>query len=448
MTTTLTQPEVHPLVSELTALAGKSIAAGPAHLRGVRQQALNEFTSLGFPNTRQEDWRFTNLAALTSNRFVAPGAPAPVQPDQVAAFAVPGLACHTLVFIDGHYAPQLSDIRKLPDGVVVTTLHEAFTKHRAIVDEHFTTIAPFESSTFAALNTAMLGDGVFIHVPRGVEVADPIHLINIATGRGEPAITCPRNLVIVGERARVDLIEHYVALEQGVYLSNAVTEIFIGDSAHAGHYFIEEESNAAFNISSLHAKLGRATTFDSHSILLGGAIVRNNVNPILDGDGGNCLINGLFVGGGSQHMDNLMRVEHLKPNCESHQYYNGILADQSHGVFSGRIYVDRVAQKTDAKQTSANLLLSDDAQIDTKPQLEIYADDVKCTHGATIGQLDEDALFYLRSRGIAPDAARAMLVFAFAAETFNRMKLEPIRQMLERKMLSRLPEGDFLATVL
>ena len=377
-----------------------------------------------------------------------PSGAAAVQPDQIAAFAVPGLACHTLVFIDGHYAPHLSDIRKLPDGVVVTTLHEAIDKHRTIVEEHLASIAPFDDKPFTALNTALLGDGVFIHVPRGVEVADPVHLINIASGAGEPAITCPRNLVIVGEQAKVDVIEHYVALEQGVSFSNAVTEFFVGDSAHAGHYFIEEESRAAFSISSLHAKLGRATNFDSHSVLLGGSIVRNDVNPILDGEGANCLLNGLYVGNGSQHMDNLMRVEHLKPNCESHQYYNGILADQSHGVFSGRIYVAQVAQKTDAKQTSANLLLSDDAQIDTKPQLEIYADDVKCTHGATIGQLDEDAMFYLRSRGIATDAARAMLIFAFASETFNRMKLEPIREMLERKMLSRLPEGDFLATVL
>ena len=439
-----------PAVADLATLARSSLA-GPASLRSLREAALARFVELGLPTAHHEDWRFTSLSELAATSFALRTVAPKVTHDQVAAFAVPGLASHTLVFVDGIYAPQLSDIRRLPDGVRVTTLHEAFSAHRALVETHLGKIAPFDKDAFAAMNTAFLGDGVFIHVPRNVRVDDPVILLNIATHNGaqDPAIiTNPRNLIIAEDHSGLRVVEHYVALGDYVYFTNAVTEFFTGDNCHATHYFIEEESRKAFSVSALHARTGRGTTFRSHSVLLGGAMVRNVVNPIIDGEGGNVLVNGLFVPTGEQVHDNFMRVEHLKPHCESHQYYNGIVADQARGVFCGRIFVAKEAQKTDAKQTSANLLLSDSAQIDTMPQLEIYADDVKCTHGATIGQLDEDAMFYLQARGISRDAARAMLVFAFAAETFARMRLEPIREMLERKMLSRLPEGDFLASVL
>jgi len=437
-----------PQVAALVDLAHHAMHHGPPVFKAMRDAAVGRFRDMGFPTTRHEDWRFTNLSALASTTFALPDGSAAVSAEQLANFLVPDLTAHLLVFVDGRYAPNLSSLRKLPDGVRVTTLHEAMTTDRYGREKYLGKLADFNAKAFTALNTAFLGDGAFVHVPRGKAVAEPIHILSIATPSATPTITNPRNLIIACDNSKVSIIEHYVATGGGVYLSNAVTEFFVCENTQAAHYLIEEESLEAFQVSSLHTRIGRASKFDSHSVLLGGALVRNEIYPTLDGDGCNCVVNGLFVGNGSQHLDNFMHVRHMKPNCESHQFYNGILSDESHGVFSGRIFVDQLAQKTDAKQTSANLLLSDDAQIDTKPQLEIYADDVKCTHGATIGQLDEDAMFYLRSRGIGKDAARAMLVFAFAAETFARMTLEPIRQMLERKMLSRLPEGEFLASVL
>jgi Fe-S cluster assembly protein SufD len=446
MTATLESTSPH--LAALADLARSAINAGPAFFRMQREAALTRFVALGFPTTAHEDWKFTRLSGLAGTAFAAPDGHAKVRADEAAAFAVPGLACHTLVFVDGRHAPQFSNIRRLPEGVRVCSLREACISDLALVEKHLGKQADVQQKAFEALNTAFLDDGLFVHVPRGKVLEDPIHVVSIATSSDTPVITNPRNLIIVGDNAQVAVIEHYVTTGDSVYFTNAVTEFVLGDNAHAGHYLIEEEGARAFQVSSLHARIGRASTFDSHSVLLGGALVRNEVSPTLDGEGGHCLVNGLFVGGASQVLDNFMFVKHMKPHCESHQFYNGILNDHSRGVFSGRIFVDQIAQKTDAKQTSANLLLSDDAQIDTKPQLEIYADDVKCTHGATIGQLDEDAMFYLRSRGISQNAARAMLVFAFAAETFGRMKLEPIREMLERKMLSRLPEGEFLASVL
>lgn len=447
---TATLETISPQVAALADLARASISSGSSFFRMEREAALASFLALGYPTTKHEDWRFTRLTALANTTFALPSSRSDrhVKADTAATFAVPGLTSHTLVFVDGRYAPQLSEIHKLPDGVRICTLREALIHDLALVEKHLGKQTSTKTKAFEALNTAFLEDGVFIHVPRGKVVDHPIQIVSIATDSDVPIITNPRNLIIVGDNAQCSVIEHYVTTGSAVYLTNAVTEIVLGDNTHVAHYLIEEESPRAFQVSSLHARIGRASNLDSHTVLLGGALVRNEIAPTLDGEGCNCLVNGLFVGGDSQVLDNFMLVKHMKPNCESHQFYNGILNDQSHGVFSGRIFVDQIAQKTDAKQTSANLLLSDDAAIDTKPQLEIYADDVKCTHGATIGQLDEDAMFYLRSRGISKDAARAMLVFAFAAETFARMKLEPIREMLERKMLSRLPEGEFLASVL
>lgn len=438
-----------PAVEHFASIARDRINGDGRFVRALREAGLEAFEKSGFPTTKWEDWRFTNVAALAQTPFELPGAARDVSAKQLDAFAVPGLSCSTLVFIDGRYAPDLSQIHPLPPGARIT--HLADVLGEKAVHARLGKLAIVDGQPFAALNAAMLGEGVFIEVGEGVDIEEPIHLLNVATTAAgdRPVMTHPRNLVIVGAGGQVKIIEHYVALGDGVYLTNAVTEVFAGDKAYLAHYLIEEESMAAYNVSALHAKIGAAASLESHAILLDGALVRNIVHPIMAGEKGHCLVNGLFVGEGRQHLDNYMRVEHRAPNCESHQYYNGILNGHARGVFTGRIVVDRIAQKTDAKQTSANLLLSDDAQIDTMPQLEIYADDVKCTHGATIGQIDEDALFYLRTRGISRDAARAMMVYAFAAETFERMKLvEPIQAMLTKKLLQRLPEGAFLETVL
>ena len=290
---------------------------------------------------------------------------------------------------------------------------------------------------FSALNTAFLEDGAYVHVARSTILEAPIHLLFVSTAHAEPIVTHPRNLIVAGENSQVTVIEEYISLGAGASqgsaaLCNTATELVAADHSVVSHFMIEREDVQTFNVSTLRIQQGRAANVSSHSVLAGGGIVRNNVHPVLAGEGGECLINGLFVGSGRQHLDNYMLVEHASPHCASRQFYNGILAERAHGVFHGRIIVHKDAQKTDAKQTNRNLLLSDTAQIDTKPQLEIYADDVKCTHGATIGQIEESALFYLRSRGIDEASARRLLLVAFASECLERMKEGPARTHVEK----------------
>jgi Fe-S cluster assembly protein SufD len=272
-------------------------------------------------------------------------------------------------------------------------------------------------------------------------VEAPISLLFISVLGGEPSMAHPRNLIVAEENSQASIVEDYISLGSGVFFSNAVTELIAGDNAVISHYLIEREDSKSLNVSTLFTRQGRSSNVASHSVLLGGALVRNSVHPVLAGEGAECLINGLFIGKGRQHLDNYMLVEHASPHCSSRQFYNGILDDHAHGVFHGRIVVQKDAQKTDAKQTNRNLLLSDNAQIDTKPQLEIYADDVKCTHGATIGQVEEQALFYLRSRGIDEASARGLLLYAFASECLDRMSCAPVREYLQKQVQQWLPEG-------
>jgi Fe-S cluster assembly protein SufD len=260
----------------------------------------------------------------------------------------------------------------------------------------------------------------------------PIYLLFVSTASDKPLMTHPRNLIVAEHESQATIVEDYVSIGESVAFCNTATELVAGENAIISHYMIEREHRQAFNVSTLRLQQGRNANVSSHSVLLGGGLVRNNVHPVLAGEGGECLINGLFIGSGRQHLDNYMLVEHASPHCGSRQFYNGILDDHAHGVFHGRIVVHKDAQKTDAKQTNRNLLLSDDAQIDTKPQLEIYADDVKCTHGATIGQIEDNALFYLRSRGIDEISARKLLLLAFASECLDRMRASPARDHVEK----------------
>lgn len=421
----------------------KRVAQGSqAWLHPVRQAAISRFAEIGFPSVRDEDWRFTNLAPLVQTSFtLASEAHVELTPQEIAPCVVPGLGDIQLVFVDGRYAAALSSPGSPGGGLLVRSLAQACRDDRALVEQHLTRYVEYHHDAFSALNTAFMEDGACVHVPRGSVIEKPIYLLYVSTATGEPIMTHPRNLIILGEDSQATIVEDYVSLGAGVYFSNVVTEVVVGQNGVLSHYMIEQESKQAFNVSTLRVEQGRSSNVTSHTVLLGGALVRNNVHPVLAGEGGECLINGLFVASGRQHMDNFMRVEHASPHCDSRQFYHGILDDQSHGVFSGRIIVHKDAQKTDAKQTNNNLLLSQEAQIDTKPQLEIYADDVKCTHGATIGQIDENAIFYLRSRGIAEEAARAMLLLGFANESLGRMKVEPIRNYLEMLVAQLLPRG-------
>ncbi|MFB3915910.1 MAG: Fe-S cluster assembly protein SufD [Terriglobales bacterium] len=416
-------------------------SAGPGWLRSLREEAYAQFSQLGFPTLRTEDWRFTSVAAIAEKSFT----PAAEGRGQLSAralkpFRVGGLGAQ-LVFVNGRFARELSVLGSLPHGVKAGSLAQAIATQADVVESHLGRYAEFRDDAFTALNTAFIQDGAFINVPRGTIVEHPIAVLFVSIGDAGPQMVHPRNLIIVGEDSQVSVIEDYVSINTGVFFGNIVTELVAGDAAVVSHYMLEREDEQAYNISTLRTHQGRSANLASHSVLLGGALVRNNVHPVLAGEGGDCLINGLFIGRNRQHMDNYMKVEHASPHCGSRQFYNGILDDYARGVFHGRIIVHKDAQKTDAKQTNRNLLLSDNAQIDTKPQLEIYADDVKCTHGATIGQISEEALFYMRSRGLEEKQARALLLFAFASESLERMKPGPVREYLEKLVPQWLPNG-------
>jgi Fe-S cluster assembly protein SufD len=333
--------------------------------------------------------------------------------------------------VNGRFARELSSLGNLPDTVKVSSLAGEISSNPGAIEAHFGRYLDIRRDAFCALNTAFVEDGAFVHIPRGTLVEEPICLLFVSTGGDAPSMSHPRNLIVAEENSQATFLEDYVSLDGGAVFCNTVTELVAGDHTVLSHYMIEREHMQAFNISTLRIQQGRSANVVSHSVLLGGALVRNNVHPVLVGEGGECVINGLFIGNGHQHLDNYMLVEHASPHCGSRQFYNGILDGHAHGVFHGRIIVHKDAQKTDAKQTNRNLLLSDHAQIDTKPQLEIYADDVKCTHGATIGQIEGDALFYLRSRGIDEVSARKLLLFAFASECLDRMKHGPVRKHVE-----------------
>jgi Fe-S cluster assembly protein SufD len=398
-------------------------------LKSIREHAITRFSELGFPTPRDEDWRFTNVAPIARSSFHIPlnGI------DQVSAadltpFQFEGQQISELVFINGHYSAKLSTHNKLPEGMIVLNLAEAINSQEDILKENLAKYADFEDEAFTALNTAFMEDGGFIYIPKGTVVEEPIHLLYISTAGDKPSITNPRNLIIVEDNCEANIIEQYVSLDENIYLSNVVTEMVVGENSSVGHYLIELESKKAFNISTLRVQQARSSNMRSYSVLLGGSLVRNNIHPVLAGEGCNSLINGLYMSTHRQHMDNYMKIEHVSPHCDSRQLYDGVLDGRSRGVFHGRIIVHKGAQKTDAKQTNRNLLLSDYAQVDTKPQLEIYADDVKCTHGATIGQIDENALFYLRSRGISKEASRDIILNAFANETLESMTVDSVKK--------------------
>lgn len=406
-------------------------------LRRLREDAFARFCEVGFPTTHDEDWRFTNVSALAKTQFQLAESTKLTQAE-LQPFQIDGAT--QLVFVNGKFSRELSSIESLPPGVAVNALADEISSNAKNAEIHLGRYLNTQRDAFSALNTAFAEDGGFVSVRKGVVARQPICLLFVSTQTDQPLMTHPRNLIVIENEAQATIIEDYVSIGESMAFCNTATELVVGENAVVSHYMIEREHNQAFNVSTLRIQQGRSANVSSHSVLLGGGLVRNNVHPVLAGEGSECLINGLFIGGGKQHLDNYMLVEHASPHCASRQFYNGILDDQAHGVFHGRIIVHKDAQKTDAKQTNRNLLLSDDARIDTKPQLEIYADDVKCTHGATIGQIEENALFYLRSRGIDEVSARKLLLLAFANECLDRMSAGPAREHVENLIHDHLQQ--------
>jgi Fe-S cluster assembly protein SufD len=415
-----------------------SAGRDPGWLRSLREDAMVRFHEAGFPTTHDEDWRFTNVAVLaqTPFRLAAKKHPA-LSERQIEPYDLAESACQ-MVFINGRFAPQLSRMKNLPPGLKVSSLAEAVARDAEGIKPHLGSHANTRRDAFVALNAALWEDGAYIHIRKSALIEQPVHLLYLSMGEDEAIMTHPRTLMVAEAGSQAAVVEDYVSLGDDAAFCNAVTELVAGDGAVVSHCMIERENEQSFNISTLRTQQSRAANVTSHSILLGGSLVRNNVHPVLAGEGAECLINGLFIGAGHQHLDNYMLVEHASPNGSSRQFYNGILDGHAHGVFHGRIIVHKDAQKTDAKQTNRNLLLSDDARIDTKPQLEIHADDVKCTHGATIGQIDENALFYLRSRGFDEVNARKALLEAFAGECVGRIQQSAVRSFVENLLQDRL----------
>ena len=410
----------------------------------TRKAAIAHFAELGFPTTRHEEWKFANVAPLTKIPFrpVEGSGLDGVTDETLKRFTFDGLDCTQLVFVNGRFAEGLSTIRPLHNGMKVGSLAAALDSDRERVEPYLARHAGYKDQAFVALNTAFVEDGAFVYVPPGKIVEHPLHLLFVSTSPDGPTVSHPRNLIVVGDNSQITIVESYVGLDGSRYFTNAVTEIIAGQNAVIDHCKLVQESAEAFHIATLAVHQDRASNFTSHSISLGGAFVRNDVNARLDAEGVECTLNGLYVASGHQLMDNHTVIDHAKPHCNSHEVYKGVLDGKSKGVFNGKIIVRPDAQKTDAKQTNKNLLLSADAVIDTKPQLEIYADDVKCTHGATIGQLDNDAIFYLRSRGIGQEDARNMLTYAFANDILSRIKIDAVRTHLDAALLSWFQKGQ------
>jgi Fe-S cluster assembly protein SufD len=415
----------------------KALSAGlPRWVHRLRRAAIARFAEMGLPTTRQEEWRFTNLASLRETTFEPAPHPSEMPPLLQSAAGLLPQDGPRIVLVNGRYCGELSSNGTLPEGVAAGSLAESLRTHPERIEPELGRHADYREHVFTALSTALVEDGTFLSVRPGAVVEPPIYLLHLATGAERPYAVHPRHLILIGERAEVKIVETYLALEENVYFTNAVTELVLGEGAIAEHYKLQREGPGAFHIGLIQARQHRGSAFHSYLVSLGGRLARHETNVRLDAEGCHAELHGLYLAQGNQHTDCRTRIDHARSHCTSREVYKGILDDRAHGVFNGKIYVHPNAQKTDAKQTNKTLLLSDGATINAKPQLEIFADDVKCTHGATVGQLDREALFYLRSRGIELAHARHLLIYAFANEVLGPMQITSVRTGLERVLFA------------
>ena len=408
-----------------------AMASGPEWLRERRRAGLATFAAAGFPSRRDEDWKYTDLKLVTRRSFSAVVAGVPATPQ------VEGLDCPTLLFLNG----RLVATPALPAGMGVMSLAEAVAADHPACRELLGAVADPARHRFAALSTALFQDGVLLDLAPGLELEQPLRLVFLGGGGESPALDCPRVLVRAGVNSRATVIEHY-GPGAGESLSLAVTEVALEPGARLEHYRLQEGGAGAFHLGVLAARIERDATLVSHNLAVGGRIARLDLDAALVAPGAHVEMNGLYVARDRQHIDNHTRVDHAVPRTSSDQLYRGVLTGKSRAVFNGKAIVRPGAAGTDAQQSNANLLLSPEAEIDTKPELEIYADEVKCSHGATTGQLDANALFYLRSRGLDEETARSLLTFAFADTVLARMPLAPLRRHAEQLVVGRLPDAD------
>lgn len=433
-----------PYVEQFEALTQQGGKDGPSWLPALRKKAFERFTALGFPTTRDEDWHFTSVTPIAERTFktIKPAASSLTLSELEPYIVDP--EWHRLVFVNGRLEPALSQFAGLPADVQLSPLSEALKEQPEWLQEHLGSLAAFDKAAFTAMNTAFLQDGVVLRVPKGEVVDAPIHILHVTDANAAGAAIHPRLLVVAEPLAQAMLVEQYVGIGAVSYLVNAVAEIVVGNGARVDHYKVQNESTEAFHVGTAQVTQGRDSIYHSFSFAAGAALSRTNIYTKLNDVNAEGRLNGLYVLDGTQHGDHQTFVEHLAESCASRELYCGVLDGQSHGVFNGKVYVDPVAQKTDGKQTNKALLLSPQARVDTKPQLEIFADDVKCTHGATVGRIDEMALFYLKSRGIGGDAARALLTYAFAAEALETIEIDALRLKLERQVFERFTHSHLV----
>jgi Fe-S cluster assembly protein SufD len=438
-------------LSDYQAFQRSAVAQGPAWVSHLRQEALSHFNRLGFPTARRgnERWKYTNVAPIARATFHYP---LDLNPNTVTAAELRKLAPWedgwiNLVFVDGQHCPGLSSPAPNSDGILVTNLAEALSSDGVVVEPHLARYASCADDGFTALNTAFLRDGAFIHIPDGTSLESPLHLVFVTSGQKEPTVSYPRTLLVAGQHSRLTVIESYVSLARSRYFTNAVVEMVLGDGAKIEHYRLLKEDQGGFHVGTSRVHLGQDSAFTSTSFATGSALARHDLYVLLDGPGSSCHLNGLYLTSGAQHMDNYINIDHAKPRGTSRLYYKGILDGKSRAVFGGIVLVRKDAQKTDAHQSDKNLILSESAEVDSKPSLQIYADDVKCGHGATAGHIDQDTLFYMRSRGLDVKTASGLLIRGFANEIIDTVQLESFRAYLDRLFLEALPSFQFGGTL-
>jgi Fe-S cluster assembly protein SufD len=411
--------------------AFRSVSPTVPWLELVRSSAMDRFEQLGFPTVREEEWKYTNLATLAKESFV----PAIQESAVRDVTAYPEAEGAHLVVVNGFLREDLSQTSGLGDAVAIDLFSAAAdARYNKIIRKYLARNAGYHNNSLTALNTAFLQSGVFLWIPKNVKLERPLQITFVA--EGEQSASFPRVLVVVEENSSATLIESFVG--EGRYFTNAIVEVVVKDGAHFEHYRVQRESKDAFHTSTTSAELGRASRYDTTSINLGAQLSRHDISVVMDHEGSETTVDGLYVVDSGQHTDTHSVIDHKQPHCSSHQLYKGILDGNGRAVFNGKIFVREGAQKTDAMQTNKNLLLSDKARVDTKPQLEIYADDVKCAHGAAVGQLDPEELFYLEARGINPELGRKLLTYGFAEEVIAKIKIESIRAELDEIVLRQL----------
>jgi Fe-S cluster assembly protein SufD len=416
----------------------------PSWLRQLRERSFERFERIGFPAVENEEWKYTNVAPIVRGNFapVAARNGSKATDSNSASFVYEETRDSRAVFVNGIFQPGLSSLTALPEGVVAMELAEASMsdEHGQAVREQLESGFPADENGFTTLNTALFSSGLLLRIPPGLQVEQPIHFQFIGQGgsNGAAPAAFPRVLIMGEAGSSATVIETYASPKDGVYLTNAIVEVVLGTGARLEHYRVQRESPNAFHVATTRADLGARAVYDTTSINFGAALSRHNIDVRMDHEGAECSVDGLYMMDGRQHTDTHSVIDHRQPHCRSHQLYKGILDGKSRAVFNGKVFVRHGAQQTDARQTNKNLLLSKEARVDTKPQLEIFADDVKCTHGAAVGQLEEDEIFYLESRGIRTELARNLLTYGFAEEVIEKIKIDSIRKELDAAVLNRL----------